>query len=108
ELETSLGIGPRAADGSVFLTVEGIDGPTSGESHAMRPGGKDRSILHRFAEMVENTSVHNSPLLQSNHHLDSVFSGRRSFTEHRLGYVAVRDNARCPTVIPVDRCAESI
>ena len=106
QLETPLGIGLRPADGSVFLAVEGIDGPPPGESHAIGPDGEYRGILHRLPEMVEDAPADSSPLLQPNHRLDSVFSGGGSLAENRLGYVAVRENARRPAFVPPDRRSE--
>src|SRR5262249_39161425 len=48
QLKAPLGIGLRTADGSVFLAVEGMDGPPPGESHASGPDGEYRGTLHRL------------------------------------------------------------
>src|SRR6516165_4818537 len=57
--------------------------------------------------MVEDTPADDSPLLQPNHRLDSVFSGGGRLAENRLGHVAVGENARGPAFVPPDRRAET-
>lgn len=71
-----------------------------GESHAFGPDSEYEGILHWLPEIVEDASADNSPLLQPNHRLDSVFSGGGSFAENWLGYIAEdmrrrRQNGSC-------------
>src|SRR5262249_57058294 len=106
-LKSPCGIGLRPADGWIFLTVEGMDGPPPGESHTHGPDGEYRGILHRLPEMVEDAPADSSPLLQANHRLDPVLSGGGGLAENRLGQVAVRGNARRPAFVPPGRRAET-
>src|SRR5260370_991878 len=107
QLEASFGIGLRAADSLVFLIVVGVDRLATGESHADGPDGKYRGLLNGFVEMIKNAAADGSPLLEANHRLDPVFSGRRGLTENRLGDVTRCENARGPALMPLDRRAES-
>jgi hypothetical protein len=49
-----LGIGLHAADCFVFLTVEGVDRLSAGESQADGPDGEYRDLLHGLPKMVED------------------------------------------------------